>query len=361
MFNGTVSTFYIRGEGGNFIGSIDNVSVKEILVDYTKEILNVDARNGVINNKLENNTLYSELIVNGDFDSTNNWTPESGVGFTVTDSIATITGNGTYGLFQGSVTTGGSKYRITIRYKTALTTCRIYAGSSSYAVLPASNDYTTYTADLIASGSASFFILPMTTGGIVYVDRVSCKLLVPSITNTSVTVKKDGDGYAMDFNPVSRLNCGSYDSLIGDKTFIFWAKNKTGVSTYTAPRFIDNGKLLIYRSFTLPSHLNMSSNGSTYIILSSLVLLNSVWQMIVITRTFNGISNCFVNGSPSGTANQSSGTPVAGTSNITIGGIDASSDQVLTGRLSQVRIIDGILSAQEISQLYTNEKGYYNL
>lgn len=54
------------------------------------------------------------------------------------------------------------------------------------------------------------------------------------------------------------------------------------------------------------------------------------------------------------------GTPTAGTSNITIGN-DGAGSYTFDGQISNVRIIDGILSTQEIAQLWQDEKSLYNL
>jgi len=54
------------------------------------------------------------------------------------------------------------------------------------------------------------------------------------------------------------------------------------------------------------------------------------------------------------------GTPAAGTTNITIGNNSAAS-YTQDGTLSNPRIIDGILSTQEIANLFSAEKSQYGL
>lgn len=65
----------------------------------------------------------------------------------------------------------------------------------------------------------------------------------------------------------------------------------------------------------------------------------------------------------SGTANQSSGIPVAGTANLTIGSSGGLSggENYFKGLILTTRIIDGLLTPQEISALYSAEKDKYGL
>lgn len=76
----------------------------------------------------------------------------------------------------------------------------------------------------------------------------------------------------------------------------------------------------------------------------------NIWTHVVVTRTSTGIANFFINGVESGTANQNSGTPAAGTVNLLIGG---DSRHAWDGFIDDVRIYNRVLSPDEIKQLYT--------
>ena len=67
-----------------------------------------------------------------------------------------------------------------------------------------------------------------------------------------------------------------------------------------------------------------------------------------------------MNGSLNGSANQSAGTPAAGTTNICIGNSSVGNNS-FDGILSGVRIINGILTVAEIAQLWSSERGKYNV
>jgi hypothetical protein len=76
----------------------------------------------------------------------------------------------------------------------------------------------------------------------------------------------------------------------------------------------------------------------------------NTWTYVVVTRTSAGIANFYVNGVGSGTPNQNSGPPAAGTMNLLIGG-DGS--HAWDGLIDDVRIYNRVLSPDEIKQLYT--------
>jgi len=67
----------------------------------------------------------------------------------------------------------------------------------------------------------------------------------------------------------------------------------------------------------------------------------------------------YINGNLSGSANQNSGTPVAG-SNIILGNVSGQT-QDFDGLISNVRVINGLLSTQEIEQIYSSERRIYNV
>jgi len=159
---------------------------------------------------------------------------------------------------------------------------------------------------------------------------------------------------------MSKLDCGSYTTLVGDKSFVAWIKPRSfGEGGYG--RFIDNGKVM-FSVYTSGNRIGFSSDGYSTTALSAVnsVTFNNQYVFICATRTSTGITNIYINGVLSGTANQSSGTPATGTNNIILGNNNAGS-YAFDGLMSNVRIYDGILSTQEIAQLWQDEKSLYNL
>ena len=184
--------------------------------------------------------------------------------------------------------------------------------------------------------------------------------LVPAVVNTSVVSVRDGSVYANYYNgSTSKLDCGNYDDLTGDKSFIAWIKPYSfGENGFG--RIFENGKTNLSTGWT-DDNLLFTSDGAVSLIesaVSSIVL--GLWQLAIVTRTSAGIANIYINGILSGSANQDSGTPVAGTTNLFIGNRSAN-DRTFYGPQAQNRIENGILSSQEVMQVYTSEKGQYGL
>ncbi len=178
---------------------------------------------------------------------------------------------------------------------------------------------------------------------------------IPNIINTAVTPVRVGNVWGMNFNgSTSKLDCGNYDSLVGDKTIIMWI-NPNAFNSNTM--LLSNDKLLVILNDT--GTIGLTSDGINQP-LSAVSIKKGMWNFVLITRNSIGTTNFYINGVLSGTANQASATPVAGTTNITIGSKAGASTKFI-GKNAQVRIINGILSAEEASNLFSNERKNYNV
>ena len=117
-------------------------------------------------------------------------------------------------------------------------------------------------------------------------------------------------------------------------------------------RIISNGKT-IFRLANV-DRLKFSSDGSTLAEIPTSIQLNA-WNHIVVTRNSAGDeTNFYINGVLSGSPNQNSGTPTAGTSNVIIGNRDAR-DRTFDGSISDVRIYNYVLTPTQIRQIYERE------
>jgi hypothetical protein len=114
-------------------------------------------------------------------------------------------------------------------------------------------------------------------------------------------------------------------------------------------RILDNGSTVLKVPNT--DYFAFSSDGQVTAARSESGSLNlNSWTHVVVTRTSTGIANFYINGVGSGTADQNSGSPAAGTMNLFIGG-DGS--HAWDGLIDEVRIYNRVLSPDEIKQLYT--------
>jgi hypothetical protein len=177
-----------------------------------------------------------------------------------------------------------------------------------------------------------------------------------TITNTNVTVARDGNVYAMESSVLSsNLNCGSYDTLLGNKTLIIWIK--PWFTTSSGPgsiNIVTNGQFILQIDRGGSNRFFFSRSNFVSPFVSGGNIQNMTWQQIVVTSTSTGVSLMYQNGILIGTGTVQ--TPVAG-GNILLG----NGQTVGKARFAKVRIIDGILSAQEVSQLFSSERGTFNV
>ena len=124
-----------------------------------------------------------------------------------------------------------------------------------------------------------------------------------------------------------------------------WGLNGSG-------RLVDNGKVLFYIS-AINSTFRFSSDGgiNTTVSASSAISFNT-WYFLCVTRNSLGIANLYRNGILSGTADQTSGIPANGTTNLYIGNRSAA-DRPFDGTIDNVMIWNRVLTPSEIVHLYT--------
>jgi len=334
--------------------SVTLISIKQVLVNSTKEILNVSADSGVVRNKYSGERYGAEYATPAVIYSSPGMVitslndPVYGVYSNISDATDVSPRFQTSASFYLINT---KTYRVTVRLKGS-GGLDYYNGSIYVNIAVASSSWATYTFDTLAYGNGILFQLN-NRYSVIDFQCLSVKEVIPSVVNTAVSVVKQGDVNAMLFNgSTSKIDCGSYDTLVGDKTFVAWF-NPT--KTITSQYLISNGKLII--AYTSGGALVVYSDSVTGASTAA-AIKNNVFQCLMVTRSSVGITNIYYNGILTGTANQSSGTPVAGTTNITIGNWTTVYSKIIG---SNFRIIDGILTAQEINQLYHAEKYKYGL
>jgi hypothetical protein len=119
----------------------------------------------------------------------------------------------------------------------------------------------------------------------------------------------------------------------------------------SSARIAGNGQTYL-KVGSFGSRFNFTSNAGAVVLnaADNSVVLNS-WTHVAVTRQSDGTANIYINGVLSKTG--ASGTPVAG-SNFTISN---SSGVAWDGSIDEVRLYNRVLSAQEISDIYTDTGG----
>lgn len=112
---------------------------------------------------------------------------------------------------------------------------------------------------------------------------------------------------------------------------------------------INNGKLLIRDTANINPYIVFTSNGGINYSFSGNDISYGSWQHIMVTRKSAGIANFYINGVLSGTAEQDSGTPVAGTNNTFIGNA-AGAISTFDGIIGLIVIVSRIKSYIEITR-----------
>jgi len=361
---------------GVFTGGVANFLTAGLeLIEIYEGTLTAEEVSNLYNNKryvnplLNHSQVLSSTDVNAGYDF-NTWTP---VNATV-DNATTFTSSANGGVFK-TLLTIGKRYRLIINGTTTASGFVLFNSNSaanSIATAFGTIDFTAINASLYfrntgvgTTNITTWSIKEITQDAINEVLVIDAKKgfienkYGTAIVNTATTLSKSGSIYAMDFNgTTSKIDAGSYDSLVGDKTFIAWIKPR-GWGESGFGRVMENGKLLIFLN-PANSYIGITSDGSTNIYASNNSIKLSSWQLIVATRTSNGNTNWYINGATSGTAHQYTGVPTAGTTNITIGN-SSNAINTFDGLINGARVVNGILSVAEISNLFSTERKFYNI
>lgn len=163
-----------------------------------------------------------------------------------------------------------------------------------------------------------------------------------------------GEDYgAIEFNGTTdAIDCGS--------DLINAAAVTVGIKMYpetagegNAGVLFSNGKLIIAIDNTNARISVTSDGGGTTIYSANTAWVANTWNALVVKVAANGTANIYINGALSGAANQASGVPAAGTSNLFIGN-NAATTATFDGRLCDAWILSGVTStAAQIMAMYS--------
>lgn len=122
---------------------------------------------------------------------------------------------------------------------------------------------------------------------------------------------------SLDYSTSDLINCGTDWLGTGALTISGWI-NPANLGGGGYGRITDNGTLVL--RFPTDTRLSFSSDAMTHEALSAAgsIVMGS-WQRFDVIRNASGITNIYINGSLSGTADQNSGTPGAATTDIVLG------------------------------------------
>ena len=356
------SSFRIAGNLALF--SIDNVIIQELA---PKTLIDFDSTNGVLEDKQVGSVVGDNLVTNGTFDTDSDWT--KGTGWTISGGKATSDGTQTVfsNLYQTTLGMSVGK-----KYKYYFEVTGLSTGSSGSFNLGGSNggnNFVNFSENRIYSGELTPTILTNNNlyissdaGSSFSIDNIVLYEIRDDLAATDVAVKKIGNSYSAEFNgTTSMIDTGT--DMIGTKavTVMYWIKPYNFNNESANGTYIDNGKFSLYHNITgalrITSNLmSFPTSGLNSIILNKL-------QFISVTRESDGTVNFYIgdkNTAPalSGAADQNSGTPVAGTTNVIIGNNDAQT-RTFDGLIPEIKVIENILSLDDITRYWSESRKNY--
>ena len=178
-----------------------------------------------------------------------------------------------------------------------------------------------------------------------------------SLTNTNVNINKTGSYTSMKFDGVgSKLDTGA--DMIGSKgvTVYGWVKFHPSILDYS--RIMSNLKL--EARYRIGGQIDFSSDGSTLTSSSLGSIEFNKLTFLSLTRDTDGTVNFYIGDKDtpptlSGSADQDSGTPTEGFSNIIVGNRQDGS-KALDGIIPFIKVKEQILTLQELTQIWSSTK-----
>jgi hypothetical protein len=325
----------------------------EILLDYNS--LNKTLRDSKVGSEIG-----SDLLDGWDF--TSGW--GLGIGVSSTSNTFTSTQAGVRDI-KKSYLTVGKKYRCHIK------------GNTEAAYLKFQNDAGTDYTNQFTGDFDSVFEFTVVTDGYIQlaVYQGSAQTIVttidlfyiyeirPDLTPTDITFQKIGNYYSAYGNgTTSKIDCGS--DFIGTKAVTIWWWINFKSEGDVAGHIISNGKLRIFVDTNVFTPIyGVSSDSVSYIYSTANSFLLNQWQFGAVTFKADGKATIYLTDSDgvlrqNGTADQDSGSRVASTLGTTTLLNDSTFARACDGLCPILKVVEGILSEEEITQIYTNTLKY---
>ena len=158
-------------------------------------------------------------------------------------------------------------------------------------------------------------------------------------------------GQALDFDASDDAVSISTDFIAtGADSVCAWIFPKT-LGENSLGTIVDNSQTILQLVSSTGNKVRFSSDAGVTNADSAAITLNQ-WSHVCATRISAGTANLYVNGALSGSADQSSGTPVAG-STVFLGNRSAG-DRTFDGRIDDVRVYSRVLTLSQITALYNS-------
>jgi hypothetical protein len=172
-------------------------------------------------------------------------------------------------------------------------------------------------------------------------------------TNNSPNIVRDGSILCANYEQgITRYSRYLSSGLTGDKTLILWFKPSCSMTG--ACNIFTNGQFCLQADWGGGQTYYFSRTNFVGTYRFGGAIERGKWQMLVVTTTASG-SNVIIYKNSIVVASGNIQTPSGTVGAINIGNSSPTSG----GRVSTVRVIEGILTAEEVSQLWSNERKNY--
>jgi hypothetical protein len=222
---------------------------------------------------------------------------------------------------------------------------QVNAVSSDQAIVPAAN--------IVLGGTGADRTVRLTTATPPKPGQATITLVVTdggaltASASFTVTVSPITAG-GMEFNGGdSYVDCGSVPNTTGNLTIAAWVYARS--EKYNA-RIVDDGSIMLYCNWG--NHVIQFDSGDVDGRTSAPgSMLPNRWVHVAVTRTAAGVENFYIDGQPSGAANQTTAAPLPAVTNLCIGN-RVDQQRPFDGFIEDVRIYSRVLSKGEIEAIY---------
>lgn len=321
----------------------------------------------------------SELVTNGTFTTdTSGWTPANGATLASVAGELRITADGTiYPVaYRDIACVIGKRYVIscTARRGTCVPSARLYiAGIDDSIVTTTSTTNVTIYADFIATLTThQIHVLidgTTTLGETAFFDNISCIIADEDLSATDQALRYHGTitkaavntgAGLMGYSNFSTLNFlsrayGADLDITTQLTIMAWVKYTSGVSQSIAGNYSNSGDVggyILYISTAGALQFSVISNASVQVdAVDTVALTAGEWTLVTGTMTTAGLLSLYKNSTLVDTT--AGGVIGATTSTFKVGFITSNA---FNGSIAGVRVINAVLTAAQIKNIYDNEK-----
>ena len=240
------------------------------------------------------NVLGRELVVNGNFATDSDWTPQANSGWSIANSTA-IQSSGTGQLYQEGVITAGKTYSVTVTIDSIAsgTSLKVALGSGGSELVFSNVGTTTLTG--IAANDVKLYLLGSGSGFSATISNISVKEVAQFTPDKSTNTNEAKllTGKALEFNGNDYVDLGTTFGLTGEFTVAFFVN----LTNYTEAVVVGDGDNEDwFRINSATDYTLKLDNATSAAVVSGGSIPLDTWNRVVLIRDSNDLVTISVNG-----------------------------------------------------------------